>query len=874
MYTLFIRMLFLAGLMILSLGNNLLNAQSVVGPPPANDSIEGAVDLGALPLPPACPIGDEGNTITINGTTTFATYDGRFAASGGCYSGTSPDVWYRFRAVSNYTHIKLTSTSPSPVFDSCFVRIWVNNGVNSTIYQQLPLNCLSSDVGVIDEDIYTSASIAEYYIEVGGKTWEDTGSFVLELTADLECDDCVRRAKVRMTPEPNFGIYGLGQNVRMCATINDWDYNSSSLPQYIGPAAFGTDWNLSTLVQSSSPGIGWTWMDPASNPNITNIGYYYDPDGDLDPANNAGDPSIAPFVNLTGCWFVETNSSCNTGDLSVLIKIYSDDVLGGGDPLNTCDVGEQNLIDLHNQCCRAPAISYLKPTCSSPNSGLIIITNGLTSGNDSVRFVLYGQNLQNTIASITNVTGAHTFPNLASGDYIVECIQIGIGACTTYVSVHLPGIMEISLAQIGAGCSSGTGEATVLITSPSSNYTVQWFVNSSVVATGDTATGLPSGLVKCVVTDLTINCTLVDSIIIVNNTSPLVVFSYTNNDVCSSVTNAQVLQQPNISGGAYSLIAPLSAGVTINQSTGQIILTSSTAALPYYVIVRYDVTDAITGCSVSALDSIYVVQKPPTPVLTSTPPISVCVGGNVPTIGVQQSALYDVVWFDQQTSVYTFAPVYIPAVSTTQPGTYNFVVALSTDGLTGCASDLLTFSVNVNALPSIQVTSDTVICPGDTIAAQVTATIPNVSILWNPTPASGSATGSSVLLSNTVTQTYQVTLTDLSTSCSSSGSITISVDTAGCGGTPEDFDTYNGFTPNGDGFNDVWLIDGINGISDVEVEIFNRWGVLVWSSMQYDNTTNVWRGTGLNGELLPDGTYFYVIRNNRAVKKGWIELTR
>jgi gliding motility-associated-like protein len=869
----FFRSVMLAGLMMLSLGSNWLYAQSVVGPPPPNDSIEGAIDLGALPLPPGCPIGDEGNTITINGTTSFATYDGRFAASGGCYSGTSPDVWYRFRAVSNYTHIKLTSTSPSPTFDSCFLRVWVSNGITSSIYQQLPLNCLSSDVGVIDQNIYTSASAAEYYIEIGGKTWEDTGSFVLELTADLKCDDCVRRAKIHMTPDPMFGIYGLGQNVRMCATINDWDYNSSSLPQYIGPAAFGSDWNLSTLVQGSSPGIGWAWMDPASNTNVTLTGYYYDPDGDLDPANNAGDPSIAPFVNLTGCWFVETNSSCNTGDLSVVIKIYSDEVLGGGDLSNTCDVSDPNEIDLHNQCCTAPQVTTVKPTCIAASSGQIIISNGLSSGNDSVQFVLHGQSFPNALASVINSIGGHFFSNLTSGDYIVEAIQYGVGACTTYVSVHLPAIMEISLSQIGAGCTSGTGEATVHITSPSSNYTVQWFVNTALVATGDTATGLPSGSVVCVVTDLTITCTLTDTIQIVNNTPPVVIFSYTNNHVCSTVTNVQVLQQPNIAGGTYSLLAPLSAGVLINQTTGQVSLVSSTATLPYYVIVRYDVTDAITGCSVSALDSVYVVEKPPVPVLSLTSPILVCTGGTVPTLSIQQSASYDVIWFDQQTSAYTFAPVFVPAVSTTQPGSYSFVVALSTNGLTGCSSDFVTFTVNVNDPPAIQVSNDTTICPGDTVTAQVTATIPNVSVLWSPPPASGSATTSIVLLSNTVTQTYQVTLTDVSTTCSSSGSITINVDTVGCAGIAEDFDIYTGLTPNGDGFNDVWVIDGIAGLRGVEVQIFNRWGALVWSSAEYNNTTNVWNGTGLNGESLPDGTYFYLIRNNRAVKKGWIELT-
>ncbi|MGL5889441.1 MAG: gliding motility-associated C-terminal domain-containing protein, partial [Bacteroidia bacterium] len=837
--------------------------------------IEGAIDLGVLPLPPGCPVGDEGSTVSINGTTYSATGDNRFVASGGCFSGNSYDVWYRFTAVSNYTHIKLTATSPSPTFDSCYLRIWVRNGANSNIYQQLPLNCLSSDVGVIDQDIYTSAGGTEYYIEIGGQTTEDTGSFVLELTADLECDDCVQRAKIQMTPEPLFGIYGLGQNIKMCATIADWDYSASSLPQYIGPAALGTDWNLTTLVQGTAPGVGWTWMNTATNPNVSFTGYYYDPDNDLDPTNNAGDPSIAPFVNLTGCGFVETNPSCNTNDLSVLIKIYSDQVIGGGDLSNICDAGDNNLIDLHNQCCRAPQIAFVKPTCINPNSGQIAILNGLIAGNDSVRFVLHGQNFPNPVDSITNTNGSHVFSNLISGDYAVQTIQFGANSCTTFVSVHLAAIMEISLAQIGAGCTSGTGSATVLINNSSLNPLVQWYVNSVLVATGDTATGLPSGPVVCIVTDVTINCTLVDTIQIVNNTPPLVLFSYTNNQVCSTVATVSVQQQPNIAGGTYNLLSPpLSSGVAINTISGDISLVSSTAALPYWVIISYDVTDAITGCSVSALDSFFVVEKPPIPILTVTSPVSVCVGGTVPTLGVQQSSAYDVIWLDQQTSAVTFAPIYVPNVSTTQSGTYNFVVALSTDAVTGCASDPFLFTVNVNGLPSIQVTSDTTICPGDTITAQVNTTAPNVSVLWSPAPASGSATSSTVQLSNFIPQTYQVTLTDLSSSCVSSGSITVNVDTAGCESFNESFDTYSGFTPNGDGFNDAWVIDGITGIDGIQVQIFNRWGVRVWSSDQYDNTTNVWRGTGLNGELLPDGTYFYLIRNNRAIKKGWIELTR
>lgn len=86
---------------------------------------------------------------------------------------------------------------------------------------------------------------------------------------------------------------------------------------------------------------------------------------------------------------------------------------------------------------------------------------------------------------------------------------------------------------------------------------------------------------------------------------------------------------------------------------------------------------------------------------------------------------------------------------------------------------------------------------------------------------------------------------------------------------------YNGITPNGDGFNDFWTIEGIAFIKDNVVSIFNRWGDLVWTATDYDNITDgkVWKGTNNNGGELPDATYFYVVEANNKVYKGWVELT-
>jgi len=73
----------------------------------------------------------------------------------------------------------------------------------------------------------------------------------------------------------------------------------------------------------------------------------------------------------------------------------------------------------------------------------------------------------------------------------------------------------------------------------------------------------------------------------------------------------------------------------------------------------------------------------------------------------------------------------------------------------------------------------------------------------------------------------------------------------------EDITVFNGFSPNGDGINDLFTILGIEGFPDNEVTIFNRWGNEVFNQTSYTNEKG-WDGTW-QGKLVPDGTYFYVI---------------
>jgi gliding motility-associated-like protein len=80
---------------------------------------------------------------------------------------------------------------------------------------------------------------------------------------------------------------------------------------------------------------------------------------------------------------------------------------------------------------------------------------------------------------------------------------------------------------------------------------------------------------------------------------------------------------------------------------------------------------------------------------------------------------------------------------------------------------------------------------------------------------------------------------------------------------------YNAFSPNGDGINDYFRIDGLTECAaNNTVEIYNRWGVKVYETKGYGANGNVFKGIseGRNtinkNEKLPSGTYYYILNVN------------
>jgi gliding motility-associated-like protein len=95
---------------------------------------------------------------------------------------------------------------------------------------------------------------------------------------------------------------------------------------------------------------------------------------------------------------------------------------------------------------------------------------------------------------------------------------------------------------------------------------------------------------------------------------------------------------------------------------------------------------------------------------------------------------------------------------------------------------------------------------------------------------------------------------------------------------PDSYVIYNAISPDDDGLNDYFRIDGLTGTEN-SLEIYNRWGVLVYETSSYDTKGNVFKGisdgrvTIKRNEKLPVGTYFYVLKVKQGVDGNTVKKT-
>ena len=182
-------------------------------------------------------------------------------------------------------------------------------------------------------------------------------------------------------------------------------------------------------------------------------------------------------------------------------------------------------------------------------------------------------------------------------------------------------------------------------------------------------------------------------------------------------------------------------------------------------------------------------------------------------------------------------------------GTSTQYVYIATNA--GC-TNWDTVTVNSEVLPVANAGHAVSIFTGNntTIGGNPTASgTGTLTIWWEPHTGLSDTAASNPVASPTVTTTYTVYVKN-SNGCVASDTVSVIILPV--------FVIPNGFSPNGDGINDMWQMDNIYLFPNVEVEVYNRWGEQLFYSKGYNTP---WNGT-YRGTPVPVGTYYYIIRLN------------
>ena len=199
------------------------------------------------------------------------------------------------------------------------------------------------------------------------------------------------------------------------------------------------------------------------------------------------------------------------------------------------------------------------------------------------------------------------------------------------------------------------------------------------------------------------------------------------------------------------------------------------------------------------------------------------------------------------------------SISTEDVGSssYTFTPAAGQCGTTA------QITIVIAPLPTLNMGPDLTIAAGTSTTLNPSVTGNIVTYQWSPVTGLSNPNIRNPVASPSSTTVYTLNITD-DNQCEANASITITVT-----GKPK-ISVPNAFSPNGDGVNDTWVITNLSAFPGATVDVFNRYGQLVYHS---ENYSRPWDGT-FNGNILPMATYYYIIdpKNNEKKISGSVTL--
>lgn len=160
------------------------------------------------------------------------------------------------------------------------------------------------------------------------------------------------------------------------------------------------------------------------------------------------------------------------------------------------------------------------------------------------------------------------------------------------------------------------------------------------------------------------------------------------------------------------------------------------------------------------------------------------------------------------------------------------------------SSNIIT--IDVLPLPNVEAGTDVTILEGDTTTLSGSGGLAGI---WIPGDVISDSTIQTPQAYPTSTTVFTYTVIGAN-GCFNSDTVTVTVDPP-----YPPFSIKNMITANNDSYNDTWIIEGIEAFPSTFVAVYNIYGKELYTSEDYQND---WDGT-VNGNMLPNGTYMYVV---------------
>lgn len=479
------------------------------------------------------------------------------------------------------------------------------------------------------------------------------------------------------------------------------------------------------------------------------------------------------------------------------------------------NIGQPPAIDVQ--------LDIVGETCNGPCDGTASAT---ISGGNNAYTIQWADGLGQVFAQdTTDVSG------LCSGDYSITVIDTA--GCDTVITFTIAPYTTISASTVvqQVQC-NGACDGSLVVTAAGGIgvLTYDWEPTPPSGDGTNSATGLCPGTYSLTITD----AVLCDTTLTFDITEPppiSIVIDQVVEASCNTAFDGAI--QATVAGGTPQL------DITWNGPNGFFAAGEDITAIApgdYVVTVQDD-----NGCMAQQNTQVGAIG---TVIADAGEDQELCEGTDV-TIDASNStgaALYT--WMELLGN--EVGNTAIVVITSPAPGTHTYILNV-TDGP---CSDQDTVVVTVLASPFANAGPDQeIFLQGEALLGAQPSGPQGSTFNWAPDSLLNNGAVANPIATPGATTLFILTVTSPE-GCSNSDSVIVTV-------IPEII-IPSGFTPTGDGANDVWQIDHIDRFPDCTVEVYNRWGELLFTSTGY---TDPWDGT-YNGAPVPVGTYYYAIELN------------